>query len=398
MKSEGNGDYDGENEEKRKRDSDFQLVAFGEDLNEILAYEESKDHSQLCGKLPVLRCILDRAKTEGRKVLLFTHMLRTLDLLESFCRKEGYSCGRMDGSVPVTQRQRVIDRFSMTTSKQIVLLLSIKATSLGFNIPSASMVVIFEPDWNPSQDLQAQDRAYRIGQTKRTSVYRLISAGSVEELMYDRQIYKHQLSAIALDGQCSTRYFEGVAGMKGQEGELWGLANLFRFNPSDTSVITDRILKRAAKAEKKLAKLAANHQKTAAGFGDLFDPEFAAAGGDDDDEDEGNPFDAQQQHESIAESTSSQLSTSVAVIAAPPPPQPAQMDGIVANSCVMYSVKHTDVLSESKVERDLSEFAAAPLFDRHEAVSRVMFPTAMPTPAPAPIAKTETSAPKELVR
>lgn len=99
--------------------------------------------------------------------------------------------------------------------------------------------MIVEPDWNPSQDLQAQDRAYRIGQTQHTSVYRLVSAGSVEETIYDRQVYKHQLSAIALDGQCSRRYFDGVAGMKGQEGELWGMANLFRFNPSD-SVMTDR--------------------------------------------------------------------------------------------------------------------------------------------------------------
>ena len=237
---------------KQLRDKQYQDIAYGEDYDEIRHLCSIGDQKSLCGKLSVLKSILEKMRRAHRKVLLFSHGTRTLDLLESFLRTEKFSWERMDGTVPVMYRQKLVDKFSLNPSK-LVFLLSIKASSLGFNLPSASAVVLFEPDWNPSQDLQAQDRAYRIGQTAHTSVYRLVSAGTVEEMMYDRQIYKHQMAVVALDGQCTRRYFDGVAGMKGQEGELWGMANLFRFNPTD-SVMTDKIIKRVTKAEERIAK------------------------------------------------------------------------------------------------------------------------------------------------
>ena len=237
---------------KQLRDKQYQDIAYGEDYDEIRRLCSIGDQTSLCGKLSVLKSILEKMRRAHRKVLLFSHGTRTLDLLESFLRSEKFSWERMDGTVPVMYRQKLVDKFSLNPSK-LVFLLSIKASSLGFNLPSASAVVLFEPDWNPSQDLQAQDRAYRIGQTAHTSVYRLVSAGTVEEMMYDRQIYKHQMAVVALDGQCTRRYFDGVAGMKGQEGELWGMANLFRFNPTD-SVMTDKIIKRVTNAEERIAK------------------------------------------------------------------------------------------------------------------------------------------------
>ena len=75
---------------------------------------------------------------------------------------------------------------------------------------SANRVVIFDPNWNPAQDLQAQDRSFRFGQRRHVIVYRLLAAGSLEELVYSRQIYKQQLLNIAVSGNLEKCYFEGV--------------------------------------------------------------------------------------------------------------------------------------------------------------------------------------------
>jgi len=89
-------------------------------------------------------------------------------------------------------------------------------------------VVIFDPNWNPAQDLQAQDRSFRYGQQRHVVVFRLLAAGSLEELVYSRQVYKQQLSNIAVSGKMEKRYFEGVQGCKEFQGELFGICNLFR--------------------------------------------------------------------------------------------------------------------------------------------------------------------------
>ena len=78
------------------------------------------------------------------------------------------------------------------------------------NLVSANRVVIFDPNWNPAQDLQAQDRSFRYGQRRHVVVFRLLAAGSLEELVYTRQVYKQQLSNIAVSGKMEKRYFEGV--------------------------------------------------------------------------------------------------------------------------------------------------------------------------------------------
>lgn len=363
-----------DDESKQLRDKQYQDIAYGDDYDEIRRLCSAGDQSALCGKIAVLKSILEKMRRAHRKVLLFSHGTRTLDLLESFLRTEGFSWERMDGTVPVMYRQKLVDKFSLNPSK-LVFLLSIKASSLGFNLPSASAVILFEPDWNPSQDLQAQDRAYRIGQTAHTSVYRLVSAGTVEEMMYDRQIYKHQMAVVALDGQCTRRYFDGVAGMKGQEGELWGMANLFRFNPTD-SVMTDKIIKRVTKAEERITKdtntfmelddIDGNSNGNGNGNGDemgnnefyhshkrrvqanngsgdlfekLFDPKFV------DDDDDGNNV-------GIIDSNSKEIDGAKSK-------GKSIFDEIDLDDCdgVVYSVKHNDVVEESKVERELSDRA-----------------------------------------
>jgi DNA excision repair protein ERCC-6-like 2 len=89
--------------------------------------------------------------------------------------------------------------------------------------------VLFDPNWNPAHDLQAQDRAFRIGQRRDVEVYRLISQGTVEEIVYARQIYKQQQANIGYDASTERRYFKGVQGDR--HGELFGLENIFSFDP-----------------------------------------------------------------------------------------------------------------------------------------------------------------------
>jgi hypothetical protein len=109
-----------------------------------------------------------------------------------------------------------------------VFLISTRAGGLGLNLVSANRVVIFDPNWNPAQDLQAQDRSFRFGQQRHVTVFRLLAAGSIEELIYSRQIYKQQLFNIGVNGNIEKRYFEGVQDSKDYKGELFGISNLFR--------------------------------------------------------------------------------------------------------------------------------------------------------------------------
>jgi len=107
------------------------------------------------------------------------------------------------------------------------------SAGVGLNITSANKVVIFDPNWNPSYDLQAQDRAYRIGQLRDVEVYRLVSAGTVEEIVYARQIYKQQQANIGYNASTERRYFKGVQNAKDQKGEIFGLDNLLTFHGDD---------------------------------------------------------------------------------------------------------------------------------------------------------------------
>uniref|UniRef100_H3HDF9 Helicase C-terminal domain-containing protein n=1 Tax=Phytophthora ramorum TaxID=164328 RepID=H3HDF9_PHYRM len=138
--------------------------------------------------------------------------------------QEMYS--RLDGNTKVEERLQMVNDFNSPESNTSVFLISTRAGGVGLNLQSATNVVIFDPSWNPAHDCQAQDRAYRIGQTKDVQVYRLITLGTIEEMMYVRQIYKQQLSDTTLKGANAPRYFEGVQGNPNQRGELFGLKNL----------------------------------------------------------------------------------------------------------------------------------------------------------------------------
>lgn len=218
--------------EKQKKDAEFASAVFGTDIDFVGGTAQNEDFMGLsdakhCGKMRTLEKLLSSWLSKGDKVLLFSYSVRMLDILEKLLIRKGYCFSRLDGSTPTGMRQFLVDDFNSSPSKQ-VFLISTRAGGLGLNLVSANRVVIFDPNWNPSHDLQAQDRSFRFGQKRHVMVFRLLAAGSLEELVYTRQVYKQQLSNIAVSGKMENRYFEGVQDCKEFQGELFGICNLFR--------------------------------------------------------------------------------------------------------------------------------------------------------------------------
>jgi len=126
------------------------------------------------GKLVLLDKLLPKLHKQGRKVLIFSQMVRILDILEDYLRYRNYRYERLDGGIRGDLRQASIDRFSQKDSDRFVFLLCTRAGGVGINLTAADTVVIFDSDWNPQNDIQAQARCHRIGQTKNVKVYRYV--------------------------------------------------------------------------------------------------------------------------------------------------------------------------------------------------------------------------------
>jgi ATP-dependent DNA helicase len=155
------------------------------------------------GKFRLLDRLLVRLKAGGHKVLLFSQMTELLNIIEDYVRSKKWGVFRIDGGVELSERQRQIDAFNaegQSSNNHFIFLLSTRAGGLGINLASADTVVLFDSDWNPHQDSQAMDRAHRIGQTKPVVVYRLLTTGSVEIAMMEKQISKKKLERMAVTG------------------------------------------------------------------------------------------------------------------------------------------------------------------------------------------------------
>ena len=144
------------------------------------------------GKMGVLSEILRLWAAEGHRALLFAQGRQMLDLLEAFVSSRGYSHLRMDGTTPVHDRQALVDKFN--GGDTFVFLLTTRVGGVGINLTGADRVIIFSPDWNPSTDVQARERAWRLGQRRHVTVYRFITAGTIEEKIYHRQVFKTALT------------------------------------------------------------------------------------------------------------------------------------------------------------------------------------------------------------
>lgn len=155
---------------------------------------------EFSGKMLVLDCILAVTRTTtDDKVVLVSNYTQTLDVFEQLCRLRRYQCVRLDGSMSIKKRQKIVDRFNDPTSTDFVFMLSSKAGGCGLNLIGANRLVMFDPDWNPANDDQAMARVWRDGQRKQVFIYRLLSTGSIEEKVFQRQVHKKALSSCVVD-------------------------------------------------------------------------------------------------------------------------------------------------------------------------------------------------------
>nr|XP_057910318.1 chromodomain-helicase-DNA-binding protein 6 isoform X2 [Doryrhamphus excisus] len=154
--------------------------------------------TQAAGKLVLIDKLLPKLLSGGHKVLVFSQMVRCLDILEDYLIQRRYTYERIDGRVRGNLRQAAIDRFCKPDSDRFVFLLCTRAGGLGINLTAADTCIIFDSDWNPQNDLQAQARCHRIGQSKAVKVYRLITRNSYEREMFDKASLKLGLDKAVL--------------------------------------------------------------------------------------------------------------------------------------------------------------------------------------------------------
>ncbi|CAZ86010.1 unnamed protein product [Tuber melanosporum] len=219
-----------DNQETRDKKRELLETCLPDDFERIINREMLTNFMdpEMCGKWIVLQKLLKFWHQNDDKVLIFSYSLQLLRILHKLFQSTEYNVCYFDGSMSLDDRTNVVAEFNSDPS-QFVFLISTRAGGVGLNITAANKVVIFDPNWNPSYDLQAQDRAYRIGQTRDVEVFRLILAGTIEEIVYARQIYKQQQANIGYGASEERRYFSGVQGDKTNQGELFGLINLFTF-------------------------------------------------------------------------------------------------------------------------------------------------------------------------
>ncbi|VDM35104.1 unnamed protein product [Hydatigera taeniaeformis] len=186
---------------------------------------------EMSGKFQVLDCLLAIVRaTCNDKVVLISNYTQTLDLFEGLCRHRKYGYFRLDGTMSMRRRARIVEKFNDPNSPELVFMLSSKAGGCGLNLIGANRVVMFDPDWNPANDAQAMARVWRDGQRKQCYIYRLISTGTIEEKMLQRQAHKKALSSCVVDQMEEVeRHFS-----------LGELKELFTYHPETKSDTHDR--------------------------------------------------------------------------------------------------------------------------------------------------------------
>ncbi|KAK4982531.1 DNA-dependent ATPase protein rad54 [Elasticomyces elasticus] len=178
------------------------------------------------GKMMVLDRMLARIRADTNdKIVLISNYTQTLDVFEKLCRSRSYGCLRLDGTMNVNKRQKLVDKFNDPEGAEFVFLLSSKAGGCGLNLIGANRLVLFDPDWNPAADQQALARVWRDGQKKDCFVYRFIATGTIEEKIFQRQSHKQSLSSCVVDSaEDVERHFS-----------LDSLRELFQYAPKTTS-------------------------------------------------------------------------------------------------------------------------------------------------------------------
>ena len=197
------------------------------------------------GKMQVLDRMLARIRNDTNdKIVLISNYTQTLDMFDRLCRARNYGVLRLDGTMNVNKRQKLVDKFNDPDGNEFVFLLSSKAGGCGLNLIGANRLVLFDPDWNPAADQQALARVWRDGQKKDCFVYRFISTGTIEEKIFQRQSHKQSLSSCVVDSaEDVERHFT-----------LDSLRELFQFKPSTSSDTHDTFKCKRCKERRQVIK------------------------------------------------------------------------------------------------------------------------------------------------
>ncbi|GAB7337120.1 hypothetical protein MBLNU457_g2518t1 [Dothideomycetes sp. NU457] len=219
------------------------------------------------GKMLLLDRLLPELIRKGHKVLIFSQFKTQLDLLETYCQTlRSWPVCRIDGSIPQSERQELINAFNAPGSEVNIFLLSTRAGGQGINLASADTVLLFDSDWNPQQDLQAQDRAHRIGQTRPVIVYRFATKGTVETMLLEKADSKRRLEKLVIQ-KGKFRSMKGDSGNAGGAPDFKELQRLLGqddgeridvgsgealLSDKDLATLTDRSEEAYERAEKGL--------------------------------------------------------------------------------------------------------------------------------------------------
>lgn len=159
-------------------------------------------HPEWSGKMFVLYRLMKEMRRPGNgndKIVIVSNYTQTLDLIGQMCKENSWGCCRLDGSISMKKRQKMVDEFNDPGGSLVAFLLSSKAGGCGLNLIGGNRLVLFDPDWNPAVDKQAAARCWRDGQKKRCFTYRFLATGTVEEKIFQRQLSKEGLQSVVDD-------------------------------------------------------------------------------------------------------------------------------------------------------------------------------------------------------
>uniref|UniRef100_A0A8D0ADP1 Proliferation-associated SNF2-like protein n=1 Tax=Sander lucioperca TaxID=283035 RepID=A0A8D0ADP1_SANLU len=207
------------------------------------ATQEFKIDEQLVqssGKFLILDRLLLALKKRGHKVLIFSQFTTILDLLMDYCYLRGFQYSRLDGNMSYPERDENMTKFAKDP-EVFLFLLSTRAGGLGINLTTADTVIIFDSDWNPQADLQAQDRCHRIGQTKPVVVYRLVTANTIDQKILEKASAKRKLEQMVIH---KNKFKGGRAELNQSKSciDLDELKELLKARASRGKVISDQDL------------------------------------------------------------------------------------------------------------------------------------------------------------
>jgi DNA excision repair protein ERCC-6-like 2 len=333
---------------------------------------------EFCGKWRILKKLLKFWHDEGgNKVLVFSHSVRLLKMLQMLFTSTAYTVAYLDGAMKYDDRYKVVTDFNADPT-QFVFLISTKAGGVGLNITSANKVVVVDPNWNPSYDLQAQDRAYRIGQTRDVEVFRLISQGTLEEIVYARQIYKQQQASIGYNASNERRYFQGVQDRKDQKGEIFGLTNLFAYQGE--SVVLKDIVNKLNISESRAGVRLTSLELDDDSVDDKFEDEDGqgihhSSRPEPDDEDAAISQLAAEIIGDIGSTKGRKKTKALSSSSSTAVKKHDPIQAILSAAGVQYTHENSEVIGSSKVEAQLSKRAeeAADGAETHKGETRVFF-------------------------